>query len=151
MPYKIHKLINDRRNNTHGIFLPNGGFYHVVEMTFENHRQLENLSKRPGYSVDFVDGPIGFFDGEGYPVDVATVEVHPINKQVISYQKKKRTYRGKEVSKKAEHEDSERKQIEQKAARLGIKETQWASTQMLKELIDRSKKNPQRSLAQSLS
>ena len=37
MPYKVHKIIDDRRNNTCGFFIPNGGFYHVIEMTFENH------------------------------------------------------------------------------------------------------------------
>lgn len=150
MPYKVHKLTDDRRNNTCGFFLPNGGFYHVVEMTFENHKQLEDLSKRPGYTVDYVDGPIGFFDNEGFEVDQSSVVVHQISKIVESYEKKTKKYGGRQTPKKAKHVVIERDLIEQQARSLGIRTGQW-STQTLKQMIETTKLQPQRTLAQNLS
>jgi len=146
MPYKVYKMGMDRRNNTCGFFIPNGGFYHVVEMTFENHKQLSNLSQRQGYSVDLVDGPVGFFDAEGYEVDPASIEVHPISKTVTGYKKKSRMYRGKETSKKAEHTDVERPGVVAQAALIGIPGKTW-STQTLKQQINAAGRSHQRTLA----
>jgi hypothetical protein len=42
-------------------------------MTFENHKQLTDISKMPGYSVDLVNGKTGMFDPQGNEVDPATV------------------------------------------------------------------------------
>ena len=145
MPYKVHKLISDRRNNTCGFFLPNGGFYHVVEMTFENHSQLFNIGQRVGYSVDFVEGDIGFFDAEGFEVDRDTMEIHPISKVVISYEKIAKKVRGKSVAKPSPHRDAEREAIVQQAKVFGIDGR--LSTQEIKRRIDEMSNKPQSSLA----
>lgn len=150
MPYKVHKLIEDRRNNTCGFFIPNGGFYYVIEMTFENHDQLLNLSHRPGYSVDYVEGPTGFFDADGFEVDPGTVQVNKISKLVEGYEKKMKKYGGKETPKKAKHDDAEREQVERAAHSLGIR-TNGCSTQYLKQVISQKKRSPQASLSQNLS
>jgi len=146
MPYKVHKLINDRRNNTCGFFLPNGGFYHVLEMTFENHKQLSDIGQRPGYSVDYVDGPIGFFDVEGYEVDLGSVKVNKITKMVESYEKKTRKRGEKQVAQKREHKGTERSETEIMAQSMGLR-TDVLSTQTLKEIIGRKGKQPQSTLS----
>lgn len=147
MPYKVHKIIDDRRNNTCGFFIPNGGFYHVIEMTFENHSQLWNIGQRVGYSVDFVEGEEGFFDAEGYEVDIATMDVHPISKVVISYEKVAKKVRGKEVVKSSDHKETERATLVQQAKMFGIDGR--LSTQEIKRRIEEMSKQPQSSLAVS--
>ena len=145
MPYKVHKLKEDRRNNTCGFFIPNGGFYHVVEMTFENYNQLNNIGQRVGYSVDFVEGTPGFFDADGYEVDIGSIEVHPISKVVLSYEKVSKKVRGKQVTKAASHKDAEREEVVRQAKMFGIDGR--LSTQEIKRRIDQMSKHPQASLA----
>lgn len=144
MPYKVHKLIDDRRNNTCGFFIPNGGFYHVIEMTFENHQQLWNIGQRVGYSVDLVEGTPGFFDADGFEVDVSTVEVHPISKVVMSYEKVAKKVRGKEVAKASDHKETERAAVVQQAKMFGIDGR--LSTQEIKRRIEEMSKQSQSSL-----
>lgn len=147
MPYKIHKLRDDKRNNTVGMFIPNGGFYRVVEMTFENHRQLALLSERPGYSVDYVEGELGFFDKDGNEVDEETIEVDQFSKLVTHYDLKKKTVRGKEQVKKAKHVDDERDRVVAAALSVGIRNPHGFSTQFLKNEIGRMNLPRQGSLA----
>jgi len=146
MPYKVSKLIEDSRNNTCGFFLPNGGFYHVVEMRFENHKQLTDIGNKSGYSVDFVSGECGFFDRDGFAIDPATLEVHPATKKVIEYAKVTEVVRGKEKVKKSAHEDLERAAVIEEAQAMGLK-TKWQSTQALKNRIAELRRAPQASLA----
>ena len=145
MPYKVHKLIEDRRNNTCGFFIPNGGFYHVIEMTFENHQQLWNIGQRVGYSVDLVEGTPGFFDGEGFEVDISTVEVHPISKVVISYEKvAQKDHEGRQSAKASDHKETERAAVVQQAKMFGIDGR--LSTQEIKRRIEEMSRKPQSSL-----
>ena len=151
MPYKVHKLIEDKRNNTCGFQIPNGGFYHVVEMTFENHKQLSDLSNRQGYSVDLVDGKTGFYDCDGYAVDRESVEIHKITKQVIGYKRKTYTYRGKEKEIQEKHISMEREQIITSARAIGMRVNELSSTQSLKHFLERARKAPQSSLSSALN
>ena len=131
--------------------IPNGGFYWVTEMTFENHQQLVNLSKRPGYSVDYVEGEEGFFDVEGYLVDPSTVVLNKFSKEVEDYTRIKRTYRGKEKEVKKEHKDLEREKAIRQARSIGLKVSEEASTQFIKTAIGRAGKAVQTSLSNSIS
>lgn len=146
MPYAVRKMIEDGRNNTVGMLLPDGGVYWVVEMTFENYRQLLNLSQIPGYSVDYVDGETGFFDKDGCEIDQATLTFDPRFGRLSGYElKTKRVRGGKEIPKKAQHEDKERDSVVAEAQSLGLK-TKWQSTQSLKQKISEAKRAPQSTL-----
>ena len=147
MPYKVHKMIEDRRNHTCGFFIPNGGFYWVLEMTFENHKQLSDISKRPGYSVDFVTGDEGFFDSEGYSVDPENIKVHKITKQVESYERRTRLWKGKEKPIKKTHASVERENAILKAQAMGLQVSQMASTQVIKSKVGDVSRKPQSTLS----
>lgn len=141
MPYKVHKLVDDRRNTTCGFIIPNGGWYHVIEMTFENHKQLSDIGKMPGYSVDFVDGPTGMFDPDGNRVEPSSVTVDTILKLVTDYKKLD--------EKQSVHKDKERDELIARCTRSGIRIDQRWSTQRIKEVLDRSNQPVQSSLAVS--
>lgn len=143
MPYKVYKVVEDRRNHTHGFFIPNGGWYHVVEMTFENHQQLTNISKRPGYMVSLVDGPVGMFDPEGNQVDPSSVQVDSVLKLVTDY----KIIGSKKTVSKEQHEDKERDDLVKQCKRYGISiDGRW-SNQRLKQLLERAKQRKEPSLA----
>lgn len=135
MPYKVHKLIDDKRNTTCGFFIPNGGFYWVLEMTFENHKQLTDLSQRAGYTVDFVSGPEGFFDRRGLQVDPDSVTVDKITKQVVSYEHVTRKYKGVDKPIAGKHIDVERQEVLERAQRQGKRVSGLASTLLVKRAL----------------
>jgi len=145
VPYKVYKIVNDRRNHTCGFFIPNGGFYYVVEMTFENHKQLQNISQKPGYSADYVEGEIGFFDNEGFKVDLESVVVNKISKIVEDYKRVPVKTRGKQSVKATEHKDSERQMVVAQAKLFGIDAR--LSTQEIKRRIEEVHRPQQPSLA----
>lgn len=120
-------------------------------MTFENHQQLVNLSKRPGYSVDFVTGDEGFFDAGGFVVDPASVVVNKFTKAVEDYKRKTRMYRGKEKDVQKTHEGVERETTLRDARSIGLRVSEQASTQFIKQAIGRAKTARTSSLAHSLS
>lgn len=126
--------------------IPNGGFYHVVEMTFENYQQLIALSSRPGYTVDYVEGPLGFFDKDGFQVDPGSIERND-NKMVTNYTKLTRKRAGKETPIKATHKDTERAETFAEAQMYGMNIPVWNSTQQAKEKIELAKRGPQETLA----
>lgn len=142
MPYKVYKTVKDRRNHTCGFLIPNGGWYHVVEMTFENYQQLTNISKHPGYMVSYVEGRIGMFDPEGNEVDPKSVEVDSVLKLVTAYEKV-----GGKTAKKGEHEDNERADLIKQAKQRGITIDQRWSNQRIKEVIERASQRRENSLA----
>ncbi len=160
MPYKVQKLAHDKRNTTCGFKIPNGGFYEVVEMTFENHKQLWDISMRPGWSVDYVEGPLGMFDAEGYEIDPYSFEIHNISKQVMNYQriKEMRQRRVKQedgkfikVSEMVEkdpvvHVGQEREQAIEAARNLGLNNFAMSSTQRIKDMIGSAGRPRQTSL-----
>jgi len=146
MPYKIHKLRDDRRNNLCGYMIPNGGFYHVVEMTFENHLQLTHIGQRAGYTVDYVDGPVGFFDPDGYEVEPGSVVLHEITKAVMDYKRVTYKYRGKETPKRQKHIGTEREETERLAQRHGLRATE-CSTQQIKKALSLVNQREQKTLA----
>jgi hypothetical protein len=147
MPYKIYKTVEDNRNHTCGFVIPNGGWYHIVEMTFENHKQLTNIGMMPGYSVDFVQGNIGMFDPDGNEVDPMTVEVHRITKQVIGYETVNKTRAGKETPVKANLKEGERDTVLAECQRRGIKVDQRWSTQKIKDALATSQTRVESTLA----
>lgn len=136
MPYKVYKTIEDRRNHTCGFTIPNGGWYHIVEMTFENHQQLINIGNQPGYSVDKVDGVVGMYDPDGNQVDPATVEIDKLTKEVIDYQTVTKTRGGRTSAVKSQVVDTERDDLIAQCRRKGIKIDQRWSTQKIKEAMD---------------
>lgn len=87
MPYKVYKMLDDARNKTCGMFIPNGGWYQIVEMRFENRDKLANIGARAGYSVDFVCEviPEGLYSPDGELVDPNSVVVDPVFKTVKSW------------------------------------------------------------------
>lgn len=145
MPYKVQKLIEDQRIITCGFFLPHAGMYWVLEMTFENHRQLTNIGQRIGYSVDFVEGPPGFYDAQGYELNQDTIRVDDRTGAFLGCDRVEKIVRGKPSQKKAAHEDKEREAVVAEAAAMGLK-TKWQSTQALKQRISDARRAPQSSL-----
>lgn len=148
MPYKVHKLNDDRRNSTCGFIIPNGGWYHIVDMTFENHQQLLNISAQPNYSVDHVESNVtGMFDPDGNQVDPLTVEINQATKLVTDYETVNKTRAGKEIPIKANPKGDEREEIISDAARMGIRiDNRW-STQRIKQEIENRTKRVDGSLA----
>lgn len=67
MPYKLFKKVPDSRINLCGLPFPNG-FYHVIERTEENQRQLDNI-KQHGYAVEFCELKPGIYTDDGREVD----------------------------------------------------------------------------------
>lgn len=133
MPYKVYKIAEDRRNHTCGFVIPNGGWYHIVEMTFENYQQLQNISHFPGYSVDYVEGNIGMYDPDDNQVDPTTLEIDSVTKTVLDYKHINKTRAGKKTPIKAAVVDLERDKLIEECARRGIKiDNRW-STQRIKE------------------
>jgi hypothetical protein len=108
-------------------------------MTFENHKQLTDISKMPGYSVDLVNGKTGMFDPQGNEVDPATVNVDPVLKIVIGYEKV-----GGPVS---THQATERDDLIRKCEMLGMRVDRRWSTQKIKEVLSRSRQAPEGTLA----
>ena len=108
-------------------------------MTFENHKQLTDISKRPGYSVDLVEGKVGMFDPEGSEVDPATVNVDPILKIVVGYEKIGEV--------KSTHQATERDDLIQKCEMSGLRVDRRWSTQKIKEILSRSRQAPEGTLA----
>lgn len=137
MPYKVYKLEPDKRNNTCGFTIPNGGFYHVVEMTFENFQQLQNISKRAGYSVDRCTGKPGFYDPDGYEVKDGTLTIDRISKVVTGYEK----------GPKRVHKTNERELAVRAATNAGLRVSPAASTQFILSRLSDSQRSRQASLA----
>lgn len=141
--YKVHKIKADGRLNTCGFFLPNGGYYHVVEMTFENAKQLQDISQKPGYSVDFCTGPEGFFFKDGAECDLEQLKAHFTGK----WDRPPRDVPMPEKGTKRRHKCVERSDTVEQARSYGIRAEAWASTQKLKELIRLKGRAAQDSLA----
>lgn len=135
MPYKVYKIYDDRRNHTCGFVIPNGGWYHIVEMTFENYQQLQNISQRHGYSADRVEGVEGMYDPEGNQVDPATVEIDPVTKVVMGYDTINKTRAGKTSPVKSKVVDKEREELLAKCDMLGVTIDKRWSTQKIKEIL----------------
>lgn len=131
MPYKIFKFNDDRRNHTCGFQIPNGGWYHVVELTFENMQQVRNIANIPNYGVAYVDGPTGFFDPDGKQVDIDSIEVDKNFKHVTDYEVIRKT--------KAKHEDKERDQLIQECKEKGIQIDKRWGTQKIKDIVESAK------------
>lgn len=136
MPYKVYKIQDDRRNHTCGFIIPNGGWYHIVEMTFENHKQLTNIGSQPGYTVDYVEGVPGMYDPDGNQVDPESVVIHRVLKTVESYEKITKTRAGKETPVKPSLKETERDQVIAECQRRGIRVDNRWSTQKIKEVLN---------------
>ena len=147
----MQKLAPDKRNHTCGFQIPNGGFYWVVEMTFDNHTQLSNLSQRVNYSVDLVEGPEGFYDADGYEVIPESLEIEKITKRVVNYAKKTRKWKGQERAVRAKHVELERPEILNEARMSGIKNADIFSTEIIKAELKRRSKGVQSTLVGRLS
>lgn len=147
MPYKVYKIHNDRRNTTCGFVIPNGGWYHIVEMTFENYDQLTHVGQFPGYSVDYVEGIVGMYDPDGNQVDPASLEIDKISKQVIDYTKITETSNDleivdgtlsvtkKETPVKSRMVDTERDALIAQCERRGVNIDKRWSTQRIKDAM----------------
>jgi len=135
VPYKVYKIHDDRRNHTCGFLIPNGGWYHIVEMTFENYQQLQNISHKPGYSADHVEGVVGMYDPDGNQVDPATVEVDSVTKVVVSYEHVNKTRGGKTAPVKSKMVDTERDELIGKCELMGVKIDKRWSNQKIKETL----------------
>lgn len=153
MPYKVYKFADDRRNTTCGFVIPNGGWYHVLEMTFENYSQLQAIGNVPGYSVDFVDGPTGMFDPDGNQVDPMSLEIDKITKDVLSYKKITAKQASAElgidieVDVKADHEQKEREDLIKQCKHKGVNIDRRWSTSRIKATLAKSQQLRQDSLA----
>ena len=139
MPYKVYKIMDDNRNHMCGLSIPNGGWYHIMEMTFENHKQLVDLSTKPGYSVDFVAGEPGFYDPDDNLVDPATVEIDRATKIVINYQKVTKKRGDKQVPTKSKMVEGERDAVIQECLTRGLRIDKRWSTKVLKDVLAKSK------------
>ena len=139
MPYKVYKMMDDNRNHMCGLSIPNGGWYHIMEMTFENHKQLMDLSTKSGYSVDFVEGVPGFYDPNDDLVDPATVEMDRATKMVIRYEKLTKKRGEKQVPTKSKIVEGERDEIVQECLKRGLRIDQRWSTKTLKDLLAKAK------------
>jgi len=135
VPYKVYKIYDDRRNHTCGFVIPNGGWYHIVEMTFENYQQLQNISQRHGYSVDHVEGVVGMYDPQGNQVDPASVEIDGVTKVVLDYETVNKTRAGKQTPVKSKVVDKERDELLAKCDMLGVNIDKRWSTQKIKEAL----------------
>lgn len=135
MPYKVYKIQDDRRNHTCGFIIPNGGWYHIVEMTFENYQQLQNISQRHGYSADLVEGVVGMYDPEGNQVDPATLEIDSVAKVVLNYEHVNKTRAGKKTPIKSKVVDNEREELLAKCQSRGVNIDKRWSNQKIKETL----------------
>lgn len=132
MNYRIYKLVDDGRVHTCGFLIPDGGYYWVMSLTFENHGQLSNLCEVPNYSVDQCTGELGFFDSQGHKVDPHSVEHNatchldrpPKGKVEIERSQKRYV-----------HRSNERKQIVEMCRQAGIGAEGWASTKKMRFLL----------------
>ena len=143
MPYKVYKITDDNRNSTCGLVIPNGGWYHIMDMTFENYQQLVNLSARPGYSVDRVEGVPGMYDPEGNQVDPGTVEIDRTSKEVAFYKRVTEKRGTKQVPVKSKKvETGEREAIVNECLKRGMRIDMRWSTKTLKDLIAKADSKP---------
>ncbi len=137
MPYKVRKINDDNRKNTCGWFLPNG-FYHVVEMTFENFAALANISSKDNYSVEYVTGETGFFMDDGTKVEESSVYDMIVRKTEGARIK---------VLGSAKHEGDELESLREECRRLGIRFHPASGARVLKQKLDEAKEPKQASLA----
>lgn len=137
MPYKVHKLTDDTRNNTCGWFLPNG-YYHVVEMTFENYDSLVNIGKKPNYSVDYISGETGFFDNNGNRYDPSAVYDVLVRHKEADIEP---------IGKKAKHSGNELEELRDACRRGGIAFHPMAGSAVLKKKLEAAKRVTQATLA----
>ena len=115
-----------------------------MEMTFENISQLQALSARPGYSVDFVDGDPGFYDPDGNLVDENSLVIDRASKEVVDYKKVTKKRGTKEVAVKKKVTDLERQDVINECLKHGMRIDMRTSTKALKDMLDeKTRKYPE--------
>lgn len=81
--YLIKKKRGDARLTTCGVIIPDG-FYVVMNMTFENQRQIQNI-KKFGYEVTETDLPEGTYTPDGRRVDKWSARDHFLSRTPLKY------------------------------------------------------------------